>query len=169
MEPLMTASAVFDEIAGMDAGTGVRFRQDVMGPMTVGATGHQGGLPDTTDLAVVSLFIKLDGVFGNAVAPHHGFVGVAMVAFLGVEGSRLDGIFFQGGMVNPCVVKAMAIAAVRSIPVAPENGLRMPRSDIFRVGMAGCAFFNGPALDFRPCPLPVMNVPMAVCAVEILL
>ncbi len=125
MEPMMTAPAVLDEIAGMDAGTGVRFRQDVMGPVTVGAPGHQGGLSDTADLAMVGLFIKLDGVFGNAVSPHHGFVGVAMVALLGIEGSRLDGIFLQGGVVNPCVVKAMAIAAVRSIPIPLENGLRM--------------------------------------------
>lgn len=64
MKSLMAAPAVLDEMAGMDAGTGVCFRQDVVSPVAVGAPGDQCGLADTADLAVVSLFVQPDHVRG---------------------------------------------------------------------------------------------------------
>ena len=94
---------------------------------------------------------------------------MAAVALLGIEISGFSGVLLQGRVVNPCVVETVTIAAIRRIHISLENGFRMARSHVFLVGMTGRALLDGPTLDIPACPLPAMNVPMAVDTAEILL
>ena len=170
MEARVAAPAACVEIVRVDARAGVFLRQDVVLGVAVAAAGHRRRVAQFLDLSVVGALVVGDHFVGEVVALHHGAVGVAALALLGVELARLGRVLLQRGVEHPGVVKAVAVGAGRRVLVALQDGLAVARGRVVSVAVALGALLDDGELDvFVLVLLDRVDVAMAVAAAEVFL
>lgn len=116
-------------------------------------------------------FLIISNHIGGQIVPlHHGIIGMAPFALLGVEFPRFCRVFLKRGMINLGVVKAVTIGAGGAILVSPKEGLAVSGGDILFIAVTLRALFDDGALKlFTVNGFDGVNVSVAVPTTKILL
>ena len=121
-----------------------------MKPVTIGTACNEGRITQFLNLPVVAPIVGLGGDEEDLVSLHHLSVGMAFLAYLGMESfpkyGRLGIIPLQEGN----FMEAMAITAGCRVRVPIKDGLPMDTLQIAVFSVAGRARLNDPSL----IPLP---------------